>query len=75
MAITIEAIYEQGVLRLSKPISLPEGSHVEIIVISPQRFEVKNPAQILSEIAALPIEGIADQDRYLTSLGEDASQK
>lgn len=34
MTITIEAVYEQGVLKLLQPIPLAEGTHVEVIVIS-----------------------------------------
>ena len=29
----VEAIYEQGTLRLSEPITLPEGTKVQVIII------------------------------------------
>jgi predicted DNA-binding antitoxin AbrB/MazE fold protein len=58
MTTTVEAIYEQGVLRLKEPIPLAEGAQVEVIVISrePANEETK-PAEVLAAIAALPLEG------------------
>lgn len=61
MTTTVEAIYEQGVLRLKEPIALAEGAQVEVIVIT--RDAIQNgahPAEILSTIAALPLEGKND---------------
>lgn len=61
MTIPIEAIYEQGVLRPVKPIQLPEGVRVEIILLTSHRAgEGRTPAQLLAEIAALPDEGLTD---------------
>jgi predicted DNA-binding antitoxin AbrB/MazE fold protein len=34
MTTTVEAIYEQGVLRLIQPLSLAEGTRVDIIVMT-----------------------------------------
>ena len=53
----IEAVYEQGTLRLMEPISLAEGARVEVIVITgePPPKDMM-PAKILAEIAALPLE-------------------
>jgi predicted DNA-binding antitoxin AbrB/MazE fold protein len=57
MTITAEAIYEQGVLRLIQPLSLAEGTRVEIIVITQEPIaEGRTPADILAAIAALPME-------------------
>ena len=57
MTTTVEAIYEQGVLRLIQPLSLAEGTRVEIIVITQEpSAEDKAPADILAAIAALPME-------------------
>lgn len=61
MTTTVEAIYERGVLRLKEPIALAEGAQVEVIVIT--RDAAQNgasPAEILSTIAALPLEGESD---------------
>jgi predicted DNA-binding antitoxin AbrB/MazE fold protein len=62
MTLTVEAIYEQGVLRLSQPIPLAEGTRVEVMVISPPvDSETKSPSQILKEIAAMPLQGKEDE--------------
>jgi len=61
MTMTIAAIYEKGVLRLMQPIELPEGTSVEIIVIpKTSHSQPKSPADILAEIAALPLEDNSD---------------
>jgi predicted DNA-binding antitoxin AbrB/MazE fold protein len=58
MSTTIEAIYEHGVLRLTKPISLPEGAIVEVTIVMPDSAQGKaRPSEILSTIASLPLEG------------------
>jgi predicted DNA-binding antitoxin AbrB/MazE fold protein len=72
MTTTVEAIYEQGMLRLKEPIALAEGAEVEVIVISrePETVEGK-PAEVLAAIAAQPLEGESskfsgrDHDRLL----------
>jgi predicted DNA-binding antitoxin AbrB/MazE fold protein len=72
MTTTVEAIYEQGVLRLKEPISLAEGAEVKVIVISREpAAEEPKPAEVLAAIAALPLEGAdnevsgRDHDRLL----------
>lgn len=62
MTITIQAIYEHGVLRPTEPISLVEGTRVEVIVVTKESQPVeKTPAEILAEIAAMPLEGSTDE--------------
>ena len=60
---TIEAVYEQGVLRLSRPIDLAEGTRVDVIVI-PQTSSTnptkRTPAEIAARIAALPLQSSAE---------------
>jgi predicted DNA-binding antitoxin AbrB/MazE fold protein len=58
MTTTIEAVYERGVLRLKEPISLADGTIVEVTITTsePDR-DTKTPAEILSAIASLPIDG------------------
>ena len=76
MTMTVEAIYERGVLRLKEPVSLEEGEHVEVIVITrePAPGQAK-AAEILADIAALPLEGDGqefsgrDHDRVLYEKG------
>jgi predicted DNA-binding antitoxin AbrB/MazE fold protein len=57
MSTTVDAIYENGILRLSRPIDLAEGTPVEVIVIprSPQPGK-RTPAEIIAEIAAMAVE-------------------
>ena len=59
---TLEAVYEGGVLRLTQPIDLPEGTRVEITLTkSGSNFQQKTPADILGAIASLPLEGNKDK--------------
>ena len=71
MSTTIEAVYEQGVLRLSRPIDLADGTRVNVIVIAshPALTPVipdepgprkKTSAEIMSEIAAMPMKSGPD---------------
>ena len=61
MTTTVEAIYEHGVLRLIQPLSLAEGTRVEVIVLTQEpTAEGRTPADILATIAALPME--ADEE-------------
>ena len=61
MTFSLAAVYEQGVLRPLKPISLDEGAVVEIILIaSPPTPDHLSSAALLAEIAALPDEGLTD---------------
>ena len=58
----VEAIYENGLIRPVKPLELPEGSRLDVIVISHEKPRTNgNAARILSEIAALPPEGASDE--------------
>jgi predicted DNA-binding antitoxin AbrB/MazE fold protein len=62
MATTVEAIYEQGVLRLIQPLSLAEGTRVVIIVFTREpTAEGGTPADILAAIAALPMEADGEE--------------
>lgn len=71
MSQTISATYENGVLILEKPLSISEGSKVEIVVIAEEKKHKRTPAELLAEIAALPPEGNGekfsnrDHDRIL----------
>lgn len=57
----IEAIYEHGIIRPVKPLELPEGSRLDVIVITHDKPRTNgNAARILAEIAALPLEGASD---------------
>ena len=57
----IKAVYEDGVIRPLQPLELPEGAHLDVIVITHEEVIMNgNAAEILAEIAALPLEGSHD---------------
>jgi predicted DNA-binding antitoxin AbrB/MazE fold protein len=57
---TIQAVYENGVLRPLTPLALSEGQRVRVVVASEEATPVQSAASILAEIAALPVEGCGD---------------
>ena len=58
----VEAVYEQGRLRPLEPLELPEGARLQIILVTRDDVSVQRaPSELLAEIAALPLEGAADQ--------------
>ena len=62
MKTTVEAIYEHGVLRLMEPITLPDGTHVEVTVTAKEPVrEERTPAEILAAIAAMPMEASGEE--------------
>ena len=57
----IEAVYEHGIIRPLQPLELPEGSRLDVIVITHEQTKANgNVAETLAEIAALPLEGQTD---------------
>jgi predicted DNA-binding antitoxin AbrB/MazE fold protein len=57
----IEAVYEQGMIRPLQPLELPEGALLDLIVITHEQPGTNsNVAEVLAEIAALPLEGPND---------------
>jgi predicted DNA-binding antitoxin AbrB/MazE fold protein len=57
----IEAVYEHGMIRPLQPLELPEGARLDVIVITHDEIKTNgNAAEILAEIAALPLEGADD---------------
>jgi len=54
----IEAVYEHGIIRPLQPLELPEGSRLDVIVVTheSQSQPNGNTAEMLAEIAALPLE-------------------
>ena len=54
----IEAVYEKGIIRPLQPLELPEGARLDVIVITHEQAKTNgNTAEMLAEIAALPLEG------------------
>jgi predicted DNA-binding antitoxin AbrB/MazE fold protein len=61
MTTTITAVYEKGVIRPLQPLKLPEGVRLDVIVITHEEAPPGgHAAEILAEIAALPLEGSND---------------
>ena len=59
--IRVEAIYENGVFRPLQPVTLPEGSRVEVVYeVEAPPHDPKRLARALEEIAAMPSEGPDD---------------
>jgi predicted DNA-binding antitoxin AbrB/MazE fold protein len=72
MSTTQEAVYENGVLKLARPIDLAEGTLVDVIVIPRvSRSGQRTPAEIIAEIAAMatpnegPTRDARDHDQIL----------
>lgn len=71
MSKQIQAVYERGVIRPLEPVALTEGEELDVVLLPRQQHKQKNPAQVLAEIASLPVEGKqdsfsgADHDRVL----------
>ena len=65
MTITCNAIYEKGMLRPKQPLALPEGAEVQVTVVPAQSQSLpprdqRTIAQVMADIAALPMEGKDD---------------
>jgi predicted DNA-binding antitoxin AbrB/MazE fold protein len=57
----IEAVYEQGIIRPLQPLHLPEGSRIDVIVITHEEARATSEAvEMIADIAALPLEGPTD---------------
>jgi predicted DNA-binding antitoxin AbrB/MazE fold protein len=57
----VEAIYEKGQLRPLEPLELPEGARLRVIVVTTDETKAQQtPAEMLTEIAALPLESGTD---------------
>jgi predicted DNA-binding antitoxin AbrB/MazE fold protein len=74
----IEAVYEQGVLRPTRPIDLAEGTRVEIIVIPESSSKgpgKSTPAEVAARIAAMPMqaspEGFSGEDHDAILYGNE----
>ena len=57
----VEAVYEQGRLRPLEPLELPEGARLSVILVTRDESDARqSPAEVLAEIAALPLENTAE---------------
>jgi len=57
MSHTIAAIYENGVFRPLERVDLDNGEEVEVILLDRSETDPQNASEILSAIAAMPMEG------------------
>jgi predicted DNA-binding antitoxin AbrB/MazE fold protein len=60
MSNSVRAVYENGVFRPLKPVALPEGAEVHVVISDQSDKDGAAAAAILAEIAALPVEGDGD---------------
>ncbi len=60
MSEMIKAVYENGTLVLEEPLKITNGSKVEVLIVENGQSKKDSAAEILAEIAALPIEGKTD---------------
>ncbi len=57
MTTRFTAVVEHGLLRPTEPVPLQDGTTVEVILVHPDNGQPpRDPAKILAEIAATPIE-------------------
>ncbi|WP_324283025.1 antitoxin family protein [Cyanobacterium aponinum UTEX 3221] len=55
---TVQAIYEKGILRLSENVNIKDGTTVKVIIIPlDTELDKNDPVDILQQIAQLPLEG------------------
>ena len=60
MSTTIQAVFENGILRPLVPLDLTEGQTVQVVIAVEEIAGSEDATSILAEIAALPIEGGGD---------------
>ncbi|MBN1394947.1 MAG: antitoxin family protein [Pirellulales bacterium] len=79
MSTTIEAVYEGGVFRPTRQVSLTEGTHVEVIV--PTDLPARDPKAVASRLARIADKAVRggqtdsasrDHDKFL--YGETSNQ-
>ena len=63
MTITIEAIYANGAFQPKQPVSLAEGTQVELTVHT--RAEAPDPFEAVIGTCDGPVDGAAKHDQYL----------
>lgn len=60
MSDPLTATYENGTLVLDVPLEISNGSKVEIVIVENGKNGARRAAEILAEIAALPLEEKTD---------------
>ena len=71
----IEAVYEQGMIRPLQPLELPDWTHLHLILNTHEPPKTnRNAAEILAEIAALPLDdAFADCEQATSNNERDLS--
>jgi len=70
MSISIEAVYEQGVLRPLLPLGLAEGTRVEIILIEPLEAKLAVMREAMSDPLFLAdLEEVAEDFKHVDAEG------
>jgi predicted DNA-binding antitoxin AbrB/MazE fold protein len=64
MTITAEAVFQNGQLRLTKPVQLPEGTAVRL-TITPLNDEADDPFEAVIGTCEGPADGAGNHDKYL----------
>ena len=57
MSELVEAVYQNGTLVLEEPLSLSNGSKVDVVVLPKMQTHGSGVAKRMATIAALPVEG------------------
>jgi predicted DNA-binding antitoxin AbrB/MazE fold protein len=70
MSKQIAAIYEGGVIRPLEPPDLTEGEELDVVLLPRPKQGQRSPAEILAEIAALPLEGEQKRADALNAMQE-----
>ena len=66
MTTSIEAVYEQGVLRPLKPLGLAEGTRVDIILVEPNALKLTAVREAMSDPLFLAdLQEVAEDFRYV----------
>ncbi len=63
MSTTVEAVYENGMLKLAEPISLPEGMRVRLTITPAD--EDYDPLAAVIGIGDGPPDGAENHDKYI----------
>ena len=70
MSKQIAAIYEGGVIRPLEPPDLAEGEELDVILLPCPKQTQQSPAEILADIAKLPLAGEQERENKFTAMQE-----
>ncbi len=71
MAISVEAIYEQGVLRPLWPLNLAEGTKVAVLLVEPIEAKMEMMREAMNDPLFLAdLQEVAEDFKYVDAEGE-----